>query len=141
MPSMLEDKTRKSRALFFYGSIKTFLIILKHPERLSLFRRNKQFIECLQVKKKITGKVLGSILQKQCGKCMFINLSCHLYCFYIRNITQFPLTQPHVFYFFAKPLRLLGLLRYRTLFSNRPEPMPSCFRHALRSRIQNLNLF
>ncbi len=32
-------------------------------------------------------------------------------------------------------------VRYRTLFSYKPDPMPSFFRHTLRSRIQNLNLF
>ena len=31
--------------------------------------------------------------------------------------------------------------RYRTLFLYKPDPMPSFFRHTLRSRIQNLNLF
>ena len=31
--------------------------------------------------------------------------------------------------------------RYRTLFPFKPDPMPSFFRHTLRSRIQNLNLF
>ena len=32
-------------------------------------------------------------------------------------------------------------IRYRTLFQYKPGPMPSFFRHTLRSRIQNLNLF
>ena len=31
-------------------------------------------------------------------------------------------------------------IRYRTLFPYKPGPMPSFFRHTLRSRIQNLNL-
>jgi hypothetical protein len=32
------------------------------------------------------------------------------------------------------------LIRYRTLFPYNPDPMPSFFRHTLRSRIQNLVL-
>jgi len=32
-------------------------------------------------------------------------------------------------------------LRYRTLLSYQPDPMPSFLRHTLRSRIQNVNLF
>ena len=38
-------------------------------------------------------------------------------------------------------LILIRYNRYRTLFPYKPDPMPSFFRHTLRSRIQNLNLF
>ena len=31
--------------------------------------------------------------------------------------------------------------RYRTIFPYKPDPMPISFRHTLRSRIQNLDLF